>query len=565
VSAPAGSLVLALHGHMPWVLQHGDWPHGSHWLYEAALEVWLPLLEAIDEVHAAGAQAPITLGLTPVLLEQLAHPRFKEGFAAFLDERIARADADAAHGGDPSIRGLAADYWGPWLRRHRARFEAQDRDLVGAYAEHARAGRLELLSSFATHGYAALLKHDRCIRAQLEIGLDTSERHLGFRPAGIWLPECSFRPGGPWPQPVLGGERRREGVDRILEDAGVTHFFVDAHLLAGARSEGLWAGGSFTKVGWQAADEDGARGWRSVLEPHRVHTGGGAGRVVAFARHPDVSEQVWSADAGYPGDARYLEFHKRAGPDGLRYWRVTDRQTDLGGKTWYDPEATRHAVHAHAQHFAALSSERVVGWREATGRDGCVTAAFDAELFGHWWHEGVRFLRDVLLTLHHDPAVRVETAAQRIARVPPDKVAWLPEGSWGEGGDHRVWLNDRVAWTWEALYRAEDRFLGLRYRVEQGAEASPEGARALLTEAARELLLVQASDWQFVITSGGAVDYGFRRFCGHLDRLDALLTLLDDLLAGRPPKPELVARRAEASAADGCFAHLDLDAWRARS
>ena len=561
---PLGDVVLVLHGHMPWVMRHGRWPHGEAWLYEAVLEVWLPLLGAIDEVHRRGARTPLTLGLTPVLLEQLRHPDFDRGFTRYLEAQLARARVDQRDG-DPSIRGLARDHWEPWLSAQRDRYGSLGGDIVGAYAELARAERIELLGGFATHGYAALLKHDRCIRAQLEVGLATSERHLGFRPKGIWLPECSFRPAGEWWTPVIGGHRNRDGVDRILEDAGVTHFVVDSHLFAGARSEGVWGEDGFDKVGWEAADLDGGRGWRSVLEPHRVHTSGGPGRIAAFARHPDVSEQVWSADAGYPGDARYLEFHRRHGAKGLRYWQVTDRKADLGDKDWYDPEAAEAAVFSHAQHFAALIQDRVRGWSEATGRRGCVTAPFDAELFGHWWHEGVGFLRDVLLTLHHDPTVQARTAAERLAAHPPDKVAWLPEGSWGEAGDHRVWLNPTSEWMWAALYRAEDAFLGLRYRVvdEKAGEEDP-GLRRLLEEAGRELLLLQASDWPFVVHSGGAVDYGHRRLCAHLERVESLLALVEARLDGAAPAPEHVARRAEAAAASEGFALPDLDAWRHR-
>jgi 1,4-alpha-glucan branching enzyme len=554
----AGSFVLALHGHMPWVLAHGRWPHGESWLYEAAAGVYLPLLGVVEAVHGAGARAPITLGLTPVLLEQLRAPAFAPGFRAWLRGRIARATADRA---EPALAPLAAR----WQEHHEAllaRFDALDGDLVGAFAAHARAGRIELLSSFATHGFAPLLKHDRAVRAQLRVGLDTSERHLGFRPTGLWLPECAFRPQGPWTAPVLGVHRERRGVDRILEDEGVTHFFVDAHLVAGARSEGVVQGGRFEKVGWDRAEEHPEQGWRGPLEPHLVGTHGGMSRVTAFARHPDVSEQVWSADAGYPGDGRYLEFHKRHGAAGHRYWRVTARDTGLGGKQPYEPEDVPGAVHAHAAHFAETVAERLTAWRNHTGRDGCLTAAFDAELFGHWWFEGPDFLRDVLLTLHHDPRVRVETAAGRLARVPPDKVAWLPSGTWGHGGDDRVWINDRTRWTWEALYRAEDRFLGLLWRGRQ--PGAPGGARALLQEAGRELLLMQASDWQFVIETGGAVDYGFRRFAVHLDRFEALCALLDDALAGRAPAPVDVATRAAAHAAAGAaFAALDLSAWEA--
>lgn len=557
-----GSLVFALHGHMPWVLRHGRWPHGEHWLFEAMLEVWLPLLEGIDALAARGVPTPLTLGLTPVLLEQLRDPRAQEGFAGFVAERIERAQRDQAHE-DPSIRNLAADHWEPLLRRRKAQYDALDRDLVGAFAALGQSGRLELLSGFATHGYAALTKHDRCIRAQLEVGLATSERHLGYRPSGVWLPECSFRPGGDWEGPVLGVRRPRAGVDRILEAAGVTHFFVDSHLVAGARSEGVWEQGHFRKVPWTCAETEVDRGWRSVLEPHRVDTWGGPGRIVAFARHPDASEQVWSADAGYPGDGRYLEFHKRNEADGLRYWGVTDRAAGLGEKALYDPEAASLAVRAHAEHFADMVRRLLGEGRAATGRQGCVTAPFDAELFGHWWAEGPAFVFAVLEALHHAPEVRVETAANRIARCPPQTVVWLPEGSWGEGGDHRVWLNDETRWTWESLYRMEDRFLGLRYRVDEGEEGGAE-AKQIAEEAARELLLLQASDWQFVVSSGGAVDYGFRRFAVHLERLEALLTLLQDDLDGAPPDPVLALRRAEARAASPCFPGVDVQAWRER-
>lgn len=558
---PAGSFLLVLHGHMPWVLHHGRWPHGETWLHEAVLGVYLPLLGVVDRLQADGIDARLTLGLTPVLLEQLAHPTLHRGFAAYLDDRLSRAHHDQA---DPALRDRAR-WWEAQLSDLRERWRAVDGQLAAAFSAHARAGRMELLSSFAAHGYAPLIKHDQCVRAQLEAGLRVSERHLGFRPGGIWLPECAFQPHGPWTVPVLGGEQRHTaGTDRILEEHGVSHFFVDAHMYAGARSEGLLRGDHFEKVGWDRAEAHPEEGWRDVLDPHRVGTHGGPSRLVAFARHPDVSEQVWSADIGYPGDGRYLEFHKRKDGDGLRYWRVTDRTADLGDKADFVPQAAADAARAHAGHFAATVRARLQAFAASGApggrRDGCLTATFDAELFGHWWAEGPQFIEHALRELHADPTVRVQTPAERLTTHPPDKVAWLPEGSWGEGGDHRVWLNERTRWTWEAQLRAEDRFMGLRWRVAQGKNTRR--AAAVLREAARELLLLQASDWQFVIHSGGAVDYGFRRYAVHLDHFDALCGIVDDLLAGRRGLDAVQkATRALASATDDCFGDVALTDW----
>ena len=554
-----GSFVLVLHGHMPWVLNHGRWPHGDHWLFDAVLDVYLPLLEVVDELADRGLDAGFSLGMTPVLLEQLRAPGAEAGLAAHLESRLLRARADRA---DPSLGGLAA-WWEARFCRQRDRLRALDHDVVTPLADHARAGRIELLSSFAAHGFAPLLLHDASIRAQLRTGLDVSERHLGFRPKGIWLPECAFRPAGSWTPPVLHGDgRQRRGVDQILADEGVTHFVVDHHLVAGARSEAVRADGAVHKVGWERADEEPWRGWRSPMRPHRVNTEGGVDGPVAFARHPELSEQVWSADVGYPGDPTYLEFHKRHGGDGLRYWRVTDRTADLGGKAPYDSRPVADVVYRHARHFADTVRDRLRAWRAQTGREGVVCAPFDAELFGHWWFEGPDFLREVLLALHHEPEVRVETAAGLLARSPPETTVWLPEGTWGEGGDHRVWLEPSSEWTWEAAYRAEDRFLGLL----QQARTAPEGLGTLrgwdlLRKAARELLLLQASDWNFVIHTGGAVDYGHRRFCDHLGRFDLFCTMAADVLAGRRATDWELQAEALYDALCPAFADPPLDAW----
>lgn len=553
-----GSFVLVLHGHLPWVVNHGRWPHGESWLFEAALGVYLPMLQVVEELAQVGVRAGFSLGLTPVLLEQLASERFKRGFPAWLDERLALARRDA---GDADLHGLALR-WEAHLLEIRDRWLAIGADLPAAFAAQAHEGRIELLTSLATHGYAPLLLHDASIRAQLSAGLAISERHLGFRPTGLWLPECAYRPAGPWTPPVLhGNERIRQGVDQLLAEQGITHFFVDNHLAKGALSEGLQGPEGFTKLGWEVAGQD-PNLWRNPMRPQRVGSHGGPSEIVAFARHPEVSETVWSGAVGYPGDARYLEFHKKVGDDGLRYWRVTGRDIGLGGKHLYEPDAVPGALFEHSQHFVYTVKRILAGHRALTGDDGCVVAPFDAELFGHWWHEGPRFLRDVLLTMHHDPAIRVQTARERRASHPPELVVRLPEGSWGDGGDHRVWWKDEYRWIWEAAYRAEDRFLGLRWRVGQARGAVGRRARPWLAHAARELLLLQSSDWPFVITTGGAVDYGYQRITGHQVRFDRCCQAVEDALAGRSSDPVLKQELKLALTVDSWATEVDPGWWR---
>src|SRR3954453_10553283 len=111
-----GCLCIVLHGHLPYVLHHGAWPHGEAWLYEAAAETYLPLLDVIGEVALHDVRPALTIGLTPVLLEQLSHDRFKQGFAAYLAERADQARTDRRQfesRREPQFAALA-ERWAGW-------------------------------------------------------------------------------------------------------------------------------------------------------------------------------------------------------------------------------------------------------------------------------------------------------------------------------------------------------------------------------------------------------------------------------------------------------------------
>jgi 1,4-alpha-glucan branching enzyme len=84
-----------------------------------------------------------------------------------------------------------------------------------------------------------------------------------------------------------------------------------------------------------------------------------------------------------------------------------------------------------------------------------------------------------------------------------------------------MWLSDQTAWTWERLWPLEQSF----WDVAQQALASP-SARPVLAQAARELLLAQSSDWQFIISTGAAADYAERRFQEHCADAQQLITAL---------------------------------------
>ncbi len=555
-----GALCLVLHGHLPYVLHHGSHPHGEAWLFEAAAETYLPLLEMIGAVALHRASPKLTVGLTPILLEQLANDRFKNGFADYLKERQAIAMADLAHFQSTGEKEFAplAQRWVDWFEQKQAHFERIGRDIPAEFAARANEGHIEILTSNATHAYLPLLLSDRSIRGQMRAGVFSTKKRLGVTATGLWLPECAYRPASEhWMPPVIYKDaRRRAGLETFFSAEGLDHFFVDTHSLAGAQWLGSSGRGQFQPA--SSAVEHSALALPGPLLPFGVASRPGAPACLAFARHPQVSEQVWSGVIGYPGSGEYLEFHRKRSDRGLRYWRVTSIGTDLGAKRQYAPEAVPGKCYEHAQHFCGVVRQVLQDFREQTGRSGVCVAPFDAELFGHWWHEGPEFLRNVILTLANDPHVRLLTSAEAIRAFPAENVLRLPEGSWGEQGNHSVWLNDRTRWIWEIEYRAEHRFLATMDRLDWPNHPA---IREMLERAARQLLLLQASDWPFVIHTKGADDYGAMRFAGHATRFDRAMTLAEHLAQGQTLDRVQQTEIAEMDAHDDVFAEIDLRWW----
>src|SRR5216117_2983752 len=216
--------VLTLHSHLPYVLHHGRWPHGSDWLCEAAVDTYLPLLEQLQGLALEGTAAPVTIGFTPVLANQLASPTFAQELEAFFDQREAackEAPASLAATRDSALLPLV-EFWQSRFGRLRSLFHSVDSNILAAFRRLQDGGQLEIIGSAATHGYLPLLAKDESIRLQLAVGQAEHRRLFGVAPAGCWLPECAYRPG----------------IEKHLAEAGFRYFFTDAHLAHAGTSLG---------------------------------------------------------------------------------------------------------------------------------------------------------------------------------------------------------------------------------------------------------------------------------------------------------------------------------------
>ena len=187
----------------------------------------------------------------------------------------------------------------------------------------------------------------------------------------------------------------------------------------------------------------------------------------------------------------------------MQYWRISGAGVDLGNKEPYDPHRAAEQAVSHAAHYVDLIEAELREFHERTGEFGSITASYDTELFGHWWFEGVDWLKAVLRGLSGRPAVELSTASRIVETHPPREVLSLPESSWGAGGGHYTWLNDDTEWMWPRIHAAESSMeeLVTRHPAADGMR------REILDQAARELLLLQSSDWPFLVTTLQAKEY----------------------------------------------------------
>jgi 1,4-alpha-glucan branching enzyme len=519
---------LVLHSHIPYVLAHGSWPHGMDWLFEAAAESYLPLLEVFERLRDEGTPPRANISFTPVLMEQLKSPSFASGFEEYLLMKIEIARRDRSYfektGGGPLLP--LTEYWEAWYSGLLESFSGKYRkDILGAFRSLQDDGQIEVLTSAATHGYFPLLSEDDSIRWQVRQGRYIYEKYLGRKPTGFWLPECAYRPGYSWKSPFGSRQEKaadRAGVDEILGEEGLGCFFVDTHLLSGGEAKGVYLDRfPALKLLWEKFKKEYQPGQETAKTPYSSYLAYPS-KVPFLVRDEKSGAQVWSGKSGYPGDGWYLEFHKKHFPGGMRYWRITASDADLGDKKPYDPGQVRARLEENAGHFVDSLQESLKDHEE-----GVVVALYDTELFGHWWFEGPEWLYLVLKKLQ-GTEVRPLTARGCLETFPPHTLISLPEGSWGKGGFHWIWLNDDTSWIWEKIYAIEGEAKKLR------SGGSGLNTR-ILKQFCREKFLLESSDWPFLISTWTARDYSESRAAEHYERAR---TLLDWLKAGSPLSPD---------------------------
>jgi len=520
-----GELALVLHTHLPHLAGHGVWPVGEEWLLQAWGTSWLPVTRVLERLAADGHRELLTLSVTPTTAWQLADARLADELAGWLAAATWRSEEQRWHRRmGPEITALSTHWWRHFqgLGAYHADVRARG-GLLAVWSGLAEAGVIELLAGPATHPYLPLEPDPRVIEAQLATGI-ASHRAWTRWEGGLWPPELGYRPAG-----VVGDPTRPalhvdpDGTPDLVRDGevvpgleehyarcGVTHVLVDGPTLVRA------AGGADRD--WTHRPDPVPPGQDAPEEVLYDGVRIGGSDVVAFARDLSVAYHVWSPSEGYPGNAWYLDHYATGGFGVHRSWRVTDRTLPPDAKEPYVPSRASAQAATDAAHFVGVVRDTL------TARPGgVVVAAYDTELLGHWWHEGPQWLAHVLELVTADPGLRTTTLASRLARRPPTRRLALPESSWGYAKGHASWVTEETRPVWAMLRRTTD----LARRTLAGGRGDPSTRAAV----AREVALLHASDWPFMMTRGRSPGYALERVRGHAGRVHRLCASIDPSVA----------------------------------
>ena len=497
-----GYLCIVLHAHLPYI-RHPEYDYflEENWFYEAITETYVPLLGIFERLLNDGVDFRITVSLSPPLVEMFDDDLLKRRYQRYIERLIELSDRER-------YRTKGNIHFAPVVRMYAQRFrrtqylyeEIYRKDLISAFRALQDTGKVELITSVATHAFLPNLSmYPEAIKAQIKIATKHFKDNFHQSPAGIWLPECGYV----------------SGIDEYAREAGIQFFFLDTH--------GILHGKPLPRYG--------------VYAPVSCPSG-----VFAFGRDVETSKQVWSSVEGYPGDFDYRDFYRDIGfdlddmgpyihpdgikiPTGMKYYRITGK-TDR--KKPYIIEQARKKAAEHAHHFIS-NRQHQIDFLSKTFKDfhislkPVITALYDAELFGHWWFEGPDWL-DFLLRGIDKGHVNFRTITPSeylysLSSQYADLQYCQPSmSSWGHKGYSEVWLNNSNDYIYRHLHKSIERMINLARKFHNASGI----VRRALNQALREILLSQHSDWAFIMDSSTAAGYAQKRFEGHILRFNSL-------------------------------------------
>ena len=486
-----GQLAIVLHAHLPYVRKNEKNSLEEDWFFQAILECYLPLLQVMETTSkSVPDNTKLTMSLSPTLLTLLSSSNLQKKFPEWINTRIEFLNELS------DKEKTASDFLLKNINNQLTYWKDCSGNLIEKFRKLSLSGHLDILTCAATHGYLPILRENHeTVIAQIKTAIRSHKNFFGFDPLGIWLPECAYY----------------ENLDKILADCGIRYAVLDGHGILNSKPRPRYG----------------------VYAPICTKKG-----IAFFGRDSQSTLPVWSARDGFPGDSVYREFHKDLGwelpleklkekdissprPLGLKYHRITKSSSSLGEKEFYIEDQAGKKAAEHADHFLVQRAQQLKKLTLSSSFKPILVAPFDAELFGHWWYEGPRFLENIIKKVANY-SIKLTHLKNILSQNPSIQICDPSPSSWGQGGFHNYWLNDKNAWIVPEITRAGARFIEISSR-----NHTNQFVQRIIKQAARELLLAESSDWSFILRAGTTSELAKERIDRHLSRFWKLINNLN--------------------------------------
>lgn len=476
-------LALVLNAHLPFV-RRPEYTEffEERWLFEAISETYLPLLRLFRKLESDGVPFKLSLAISPTLLAMLSDKLLCERYSRYLDRQIELATKERHRlDGDTVFSSLPEMYFDLYSKNKEDFEQLYGGNVLQGFDYYYKKGKIEVMTSGATHAFLPLYQDEpQAVLAQVETAIVAHRSVFGKNPQGFWLPQLGWYPG----------------LGELLQEYGLRYTIVTTRGALLGKPTPLY--GSFSPVNSPSG-------------------------LTVFVRDTGATKAVWSETEGYPADPVYRDFYRDIGYDldssyvgpylgegiehsftEFKYWAITGK-TDQ--KRPYEPVAASAKAVEHAHAFLA---ERKAAARAASfwmkERGPLIVCPYDAELFGHWWFEGPRFLEALFRAAalkNDDDDIEFVTLGEYAAENPENPVSEPEFSSWGEGGYAEVWLDGSNDWVHRHSHKAIERMIELaeRFPNESGLR------ERILNQGAREALLTMSSDWPLLLRSGQSANF----------------------------------------------------------